>query len=498
MQTFLLGYFQKSKELFKRKPLPFILIIAFLVRLIAVIFSKGFAFHDDHFLVIEIAQSWIEGVNYWINQERSPTHSLVYPGLHYFLFLGLEGISIRDPQAKMYLVRFLHALHSLWIVYFGYHITARLSNIAIAQKVGLLLALLWFFPILACRNLIEMVCIPFLMAGIYWLTRPKVQNHDFFIAGFLIGLGFIFRYQSAVFILGLGLYLLYQKELKVLLFLGLGYLTPILLIQGTVDLIFWGYPFASLHTYIEYNITHVGDYPVNNVATFSLLLLGIGIPPISLYLFRGYAKALQTFPIYTLPALAFFTFHSLYPNRQERFILPAVPFWIIFGTIGWHLLQSKPFQKFKASSFYKKSWIFFWVVNTILLLAITPTYTKKTRIEPLEYLANQPDFSAIILDGYDQNPPQLAYYYLQKWNAQVIQMDKTKSKEEFLQLLGSAHPTYLILFEEKEIAKREDFYRNFFPKLKLEKSFSPSWLDSLFHYLNPINKNQKARVYKLV
>jgi hypothetical protein len=484
-------------EKFKLYPLGSLLLLAFLARGVAVIFSKGFAFHDDHFLVIEIAQSWLEGVNYWINQERSPTHSLVYPGLHYFLFLGLESVGIGNPQSKMYFVRLLHALHSLWIVYFGYKIAERLSGRALAQKVGLLLGLLWFFPILACRNLIEMVCIPFLMAGVYWLTRPITQTRDFLIAGVFWGGAFIFRYQTALFPLGLGVYLLYQKEIKALLALGLGYLLPILLIQGSVDMIFWGYPFASLHTYIEYNITHVGDYPVNNIATFSLLLFGLGLPPISLYLFAGYGKALKVYPMYTLPALAFFVFHSLYPNRQERFILPAIPFWVTFGLLGFSLLQGSRFARFKFSAFYKKSWHFFWALNTLLLVLITPTYTKRTRIEPLEYLAEKPDFKAIIFDGYDQRPPQIAYYYLQKWNVQVIEMDKTKSKDDFFSLSAGKRPAYLVLFEEKEIEKREDFYRSFFPGLTFEKSFSPSWLDSLLHFLNPINKNQKARVYKI-
>jgi hypothetical protein len=75
--------------LWNEKPLRLILIIALLLRLISVLFSRGYEMHDDHFLIIEAPQSWLDGRDYnnWLpwNQEKpEPTgHSFFYTGFHF-------------------------------------------------------------------------------------------------------------------------------------------------------------------------------------------------------------------------------------------------------------------------------------------------------------------------------------------------------------------------------------------------------------------------------
>ena len=81
------------KRIWNEKPLTLLLFTAFFVRLLSVIFSKGYGMHDDHFLVIEAAKSWADGYDYnnWLPTANSaaPTpsgHSFFYSGLHFFLF----------------------------------------------------------------------------------------------------------------------------------------------------------------------------------------------------------------------------------------------------------------------------------------------------------------------------------------------------------------------------------------------------------------------------
>ena len=71
----------------EEKPLYVILFISCFFRLLAVIFSKGYGMSDDHFLIIEAAQSWVDGAdyNYWIpsisKNVATPTgHPLFYSG----------------------------------------------------------------------------------------------------------------------------------------------------------------------------------------------------------------------------------------------------------------------------------------------------------------------------------------------------------------------------------------------------------------------------------
>src|SRR5438874_8316462 len=110
-----------------QRPLLCIMIGGAFFRLLAVLFSKGYGMHDDHFLVIEAAQSWVDGADYnnWLptitKSVTTPSgHSLLYPGLHYLLFKLLQFLGMYEPQSKMYVVRFIHAAFSMTIVYFGY------------------------------------------------------------------------------------------------------------------------------------------------------------------------------------------------------------------------------------------------------------------------------------------------------------------------------------------------------------------------------------------
>ena len=43
----------------ERYPLGSVLLIALAVRIVAVLFAQGYLMHDDHFLVIEPASSWV-------------------------------------------------------------------------------------------------------------------------------------------------------------------------------------------------------------------------------------------------------------------------------------------------------------------------------------------------------------------------------------------------------------------------------------------------------
>jgi len=51
------------KNYFNTHPLRFAIFAGLLFRLMAVIFSKGFGFFDDHFLVLEAAQCWVDGTD---------------------------------------------------------------------------------------------------------------------------------------------------------------------------------------------------------------------------------------------------------------------------------------------------------------------------------------------------------------------------------------------------------------------------------------------------
>ena len=206
-----------------QKPLTTILIIALILRLVAAIFARGYGMHDDHFLVIEASQSWVDGTDYnnWLPKNRLSDvpdgHSFFYVGIHYVLFSVIKWLGIHNPDTKMYIIRILHALLSLLVVWGGYKIARQQAGERTAKRVGIFLAMLWFMPFLSVRNLVEIVAMPFLMWGL-WLIYAAKEKRKYllwmFLAGFVMGLAVSIRFQAVLFVGGTGLALLFLKKWK--------------------------------------------------------------------------------------------------------------------------------------------------------------------------------------------------------------------------------------------------------------------------------------------
>jgi len=262
------------KRFWNDHPLLSLLIIAFIPRLIAAVFAKGYGMHDDHFGPIEQPHLIMKDVEYWTSRGVPHGHSIVYPAIHYILFNVLQWLGVFDPQAKMYVVRFLHALYSLLVVWFGFKIADTLSDRETAKKAGLLLALFWAFPYLGVRNLIEVVCIPPLMAGFYYVLRSDDRRRYAFFAGLCFGFAFIFRYQTLILPGTVGLILLFQKRVRETLLLAAGFAVTTAVVQGSADTFAWGYPFAAFIEYVRYNAAHGKDYTTGPWYNYALLILG--------------------------------------------------------------------------------------------------------------------------------------------------------------------------------------------------------------------------------
>jgi 4-amino-4-deoxy-L-arabinose transferase-like glycosyltransferase len=501
---------QKNWE---EKPLNLILILSSFILLIAVIFSKGFGMHDDHYSVIEAAMSWADGHDYnnWIHWNDSlppPRHSLFYPGLHFILFTITKFMGINNPQINMLIARFLHALLALITLTYAYKITQKLSDQKTARLVALLFGTFWFFPFLNVRNLVEIACIPPLMIGFWFIVNAeerKQKNLQHLLAGLIMSIAFSVRFQTFLFIQGVGLALLLQKKWKQAICYGFGALLSIVLIQGGIDLFVFGKPFISFQGYTEYNMSNRYNFLAGDWHKYILLCLGLFIPPISLMISYGFVRSWKKHFLFFFPTLLFFVFHSYFPNKQERFIFPAIPFIIILGIIGWNSF-------IKTSSFWKKrpktlrySWVFFWFLNLIALPVATVHYSKKTRVESMYYLYQNNYKGSFLVENSNHNSSiSLPRAYSKNWKGACLNLTKqdlisqniSLTKEQ--KILSQRDLGYIIFFEEKNIQARVNRLKKLFPKLHHKKTIEPSFLDWLTHKLNPkYNKNYVTYIYKV-
>jgi len=496
----------------QEKPLLSILIASGFFRLLAVLFSKGFGMFDDHFLVIEAAQSWVDGTDYndWIpgitkTVTHPSGHPLLYPGLHYLFFRFLQAIGIFDPQIKMYIVRFLLAVYSMSIVYFGYKTAERLSGIKAAKTIGLLLGLLWFMPNISVRNLVEFSCIPPLMYATWLVIKNEGKGKltPFLFIGFLLGLAFNIRFQTVTFIGGFGLAMLLMKKWKECILIIIGFLLCIAIVQACTDMVIWKKPFMELTEYIRYNMENATTYGVQKWYNYFLLLGGILIPPISLFIFFGFGYSVlidrKKYLILFLPAFLFFVSHSTFPNKQERFIFPAIPFIITLGYIGWAEFQNRSLFWQRNTKLLRACWIFFWILNCIPLAVVSVSYSKRSRVESMVYLSHKTDIRYIMIEETQhENNMQAPLFYLRKWG-HVFELNKNYPLDSFkvheMTNPVSQRPNYIIFVQEDNIEKRISDMKTVFPKLSYETTVEPGFLDKFMHTINPKNTNYTCYIY---
>jgi hypothetical protein len=501
---------------FKNKhPFLFIMSIGILLRLVAVFFSKGFGMHDDHFLVIEQAQSWADGVDYlkwlpWTPGNTGPQgHSFFYVGFNYVILKTLTIFGLHNPQWKMYIIRLLHAGLSLLVISFGYRIASLIAPRKTAYSVALLLSVFWFMPFLSVHNLVEMVCIPFLMYGTLIVLRQELirKAHDpgyhqtsYLVAGFFLGLAFSVRYQTIFYTGGLGLAILIAGNWRGMVSTILGFLASVVVLQGMIDMLVWRMPFAELIEYVNYNFNHAYDYHTNPWYNYLLVIFGLLIPPASLMIFWGFLKEWKQNLLLFLPVIVFIIFHSFFPNKQERFILPIVPMFIVLGFVGWEKFRLESAFWTKYTKFHTGLWAFFWIINISLLFALTPMYSKKSRVESMTYLSHFKDITYFIVEDIHNTivrfPP---VYYTGQWP----QYDAITKDHGYAEVAAKKNwsvkenqPRFVLFFQENGLQTRVDSVRKYLPELVYETRVNPSIMDRIIHRINPVNANEKIIIYR--
>ena len=489
------------KRFWNEHPLIVIMLIGFLLRLISVIFSKGYGMHDDHFGPIEQPFQIMHDMSYWSTRTTPHGHSIVYPLIHFALFQFFRVVEIQDPQMIMFIVRLFHACYSLLVLFFGYKIAEALSDRETAKKTGLLLALFWAFPFLSVRNLIEIVCIPPLMAGFYYILVSKENRKNALIAGLWLGLAFVFRYQTLSITGTIGLILLFQKEFKQTLYVAVGFVLVACIIQGSADIFAWGYPFASFLEYVGYNATHSLEYTTGPWYNYSLLIIGTFIPPMSLFLLYGFFRNSRKTLIIILPVMIFFVMHSFFPNKQERFIFPVMPIILTLGIVGWEEYVKRSAYWSNHRTFLKSLWTWFWIVNIILLIPFTLYYSKKSRVEAMYTLYGK-QIDGIVMVGGSIGVTQPPLFYSGSYPVPIYQIDNEEQLSQVQSRLAvvSVYPNYAVVFGIEEIDQRvQHMEQSLGFKFQLLRQIEASFLDDIFYRLNPKhNKNQTTFVYSLI
>jgi glycosyl transferase family 22 (putative mannosyltransferase) len=488
------------KRQWNDNPLMFVMVVAIILRLLAAFFAKGFGMHDDHYGPLQQPFEIMLDYSVWEGRGNPHGHSIAFPTLHYYFFHVLEFFGITDGQSKALGVRLILGMYSLITVFFGYKIAEEISTKSNARLVGLVLAAFWVLPFMSVRSLIEMAAIPPMMAAFYYIVRREHKDFDYWLVGILFGISFIFRYHTSFMLFALLWVWLFRKEYSYLIKSLFGFIISITVIQGTIDWLAWGYPFAAPIEYFYFSMND-GAAITGPWYQYILLMIGLLIPPASFAFIYGFGRVFKKYYMIAIPVLFFFIIHSITPHKQERFLLPIIPLFIILAIIGWQEFVVKSGFWSKHAKLAKSVWVWFWVFNSALLIIFTFTYSKKTRCETMTYLSTKSDVNGIFLEPGRLGNMKLPTFYLNRL-VPIFQLKADVTIEDVQDSLTRANvgfPEYAIFYGVEEIEARKKFVEDYFDvKYKDEAVINPSLIDDILYKLNPEgNKNQTAFIFKL-
>jgi len=517
-----------------KNTLFYILLGGAILRLLTAFFSPGYAYHDDLFDIVLPAQNWIFDLPMWMDPHNPPKHTMLYVGANYFLFNFLHQMGLHTPESKMLIERILHGIYSLLVIMLGYKITLRLAPRSQALLVAAIFAFTWFFPFLAVRNLVEMVCLPFLLGGFYLIIKYRQTDNisaaQYLLAGGLLGIAFAIRYHTVLFTGGAALVLLLQKEWRPFIYLSFGYLLSAFLGVGIIDLVFYEYPFHSIVWYATYNLDNPG-LSAEPFYHYIVMFIMFVVPPAGIFIIAGYFKSWKLTPYLFASVIPFFIFHSIFPHKQERFIIPMIPLAVIAGVVGWHHLMKKSSFLQRHRSLIVYAWIFYFALNIVVSLVFAFSPLKKGRIEAMKYLREKEDLRAIIYENdnrYGPKPPP--EFYLNRPSARFyefdsdanytwhkIKADKSYLDEDFVIIFSKGfeksydqlkeeirsvekRPNYVVFRGDENLDERmKNIEREFGVELRLEREIHPSMYDRITTTIKEMHyPDEHTFVYRMI
>lgn len=490
----------------QERPLFYLLLLALFLNLIAAFTAHGYYAYDDYFKVVDISWGWVNGENtdnWFVSdyQENDSLRSVIYPGVIAGL-LWIANLFTKVPFYQMIFVQLVHAIYALFIPYFVYKITLELSNKKVAFLAGLLTISMWFFPFMAVRTLGEWVCIPPVLGAfyLYYKNREGEKSLVFLSIGILLAIAFHIRFQSAFIITGFGVAMLLKKEFKLFILMTFGFLLYTIPVQGYGDYLLCNMPFGKLIEYVDYNLTHSGDYITRPVFDYIIIIPCLFLPPIGLLLFVGSFFNIKKHLHLFLAMIIFLVIHSVFENKQERFIFPILPFFLIIGTIGLNTIFQKTFW-IKRPYLKKGFWVFFIAMNTFLLAVMTTNYTKKSKVELMRYIETEKDVSTIVVENALKNGcvPLPDFYAGKRLNV-ICLSDGWQERTDDVNNLKKLKNTYIafeVMPDQNLTEERLNAVRSVSPDMTYIKRINGSLIDNFRFNLNKILKNYEYEVYRV-
>lgn len=493
------------------KVLLWVLLLALVIRLLAVIFSQGFVHSDDHFDTISVAWDWLHGGLWgedgnlrWKHQSaetigRFPLYTLsLLAQMKICRWLGITSLA-----GMMYFIRLIHALISLLPVWAAFRIV-KLSTHSERWGIaaGAITACHFAFPFLGVRNLIEVVGGSLWIAAVWFLYRYREDKKSgwLYLAGLLTGLAWMIRFQIALAVIPVPFILWWETRrimpaIKYSLSVG-----AMLIVSGLTDWYLLGRFAGSTITYLTMNLDLPALYRTIPLL-YIVLLVVFFVPPLSLISLGLMLKPgfIRQHKLLFWSSVSFVVLQSLHANQQERFIFPILPAFVVLGVLSiWHFKEERPAGS-GWPAWFKWSAGVSGALNVALLVFFTFAYGHKGMIEPLKWFERNDPTARVLFfqpEVWRWAPVEYAgngivRTYVKEWGEIAKLPVSQQGKTDF---------DYVVVYPKTDSSLQPGLDSLTVRLGPLEPVFevSPSYYDQTLRLLNPRhNDNYEAHVFRL-
>jgi len=330
-------------------------------------------------------------------------------------------------------------------------------------------------PLFFTRPMIEALSAPFITVSAYcargyWESPKKAPLA---LATIFLAIASLFRFQVGVCVLALIAVVLLRKRHRDLPWLVLVGATCFV-VSGLIDWRLRGSFHYSLLSYLKYNLALSSTFGTTPFYSFALLFLGLSFPPVLFRRFPGfewkkeYGQLLPTLIYF----VAFVISHSLVPHKEERFMIPVLPLFLVLLTPMVEHLLRKGFFQWRVA--------YFVVLNFLLLGLASFNIAQKNVVGLAIYLQQHPHIDSIF-----SVEDTLLYLFPTAFISRKVEHRGVKSSE-----LDKLRPTC-----RQAVALRSDYNT---PQLNTQfkqlAAFSPGILEWIVVKLNPGQNSRRAAV----
>ncbi|MEO9209764.1 MAG: hypothetical protein ABI208_01625 [Ginsengibacter sp.] len=354
-----------------------IMAIAFIVYLVTAINSKGYFHYDEHYQIIEFANLKL-GVNKPLDlawEYKAQIRPAIQPAICVVMFKMLQGAGIADVYTLALSLRLLTLLLALTAISLFVHSSLHLIEPKFQKPYILLSYLLWFLPFINVRFSSETWSGLFFLLAVAILQLNLSKQKKFVaLAGLLLGLSFLCRFQSAILILGLlGWLIVIRKESKQKILIIIGAACASLFVGFAIDGWFYQNLVFTPWNYFNFNILKGG------ASAFGILpwnyyfgtILREPTVPIGILIFVCICILIYKKPTLLVlwVILPFLAIHSIIPHKEDRFLFPVINFIPLLMVMGCQEIRINK-NNFRYRVYRLSVFIFLTLLMVINLLGL--------------------------------------------------------------------------------------------------------------------------------